>query len=247
MIEPRICIFAHRLFEDGNADDLHDITTPAEREKRCDELSKQGYEVYSGPAESDTRPKSVDGPAPPHWKQACGVAFSDTGTPDVQPPPWRVRATGTSYWNVVDENGVMVCSAVTREIAEFIARCREFASILGDANELCRSAYSIAERDGVNTSWASFRKRLKESLDRQHAIMHPLADPLLGPTSTVNSRHIVCPQCNGAKRVVVGPPLGSADGPQYDTCPTCDGKGIVEKDQVLPQEKPGGEWLLSPN
>lgn len=38
---------------------------------------------------------------------------------------------------------------------------------------------------------------------------------------------VICPTCNGAGRVVVGPPLGTADGPQYGNCPTCGGKGRV--------------------
>lgn len=42
-----------------------------------------------------------------------------------------------------------------------------------------------------------------------------------------------CPQCNGAGRVVSGPPLGSADGPQYATCPTCNGSGTVPDESVL--------------
>lgn len=37
----------------------------------------------------------------------------------------------------------------------------------------------------------------------------------------------ICPQCNGARRVATGPPLGIADGQQYDTCPTCNGSGTV--------------------
>lgn len=50
---PRIVIFAKRRDADGNVDVVFDITTPAEREQRTGELSKQGYEVYSGPAASD--------------------------------------------------------------------------------------------------------------------------------------------------------------------------------------------------
>lgn len=52
----RIVIFAKRRDTDGNADVVFDVTTPEEREQRTGELSKQGYEVYSGPAASDELP-----------------------------------------------------------------------------------------------------------------------------------------------------------------------------------------------
>lgn len=51
-----IVIFAKRRDTDGNVDVVFDITTPAEREQRTGELSRQGYEVYSGPAASDKVP-----------------------------------------------------------------------------------------------------------------------------------------------------------------------------------------------
>lgn len=91
----RIIIFARRQAEDGNSEFVFDITTDAEREKRTNELSRQGFEVFSGPPACDEKP----------------------------PEP--------------------------------------------------------------------------------------------------------CPECGGAKRVVVGPPLGTADGPQYGNCPTCHGAGVA--------------------
>lgn len=45
---------------------------------------------------------------------------------------------------------------------------------LESANSLCRSAMSIAERDGRDTNWESFRARLKESLELQHKVMYPI-------------------------------------------------------------------------
>lgn len=52
----RIVIFAKRRDTDGNVDVVFDITTPEDREQRTGELSRQGYEVYSGPAASDELP-----------------------------------------------------------------------------------------------------------------------------------------------------------------------------------------------
>lgn len=40
--------------------------------------------------------------------------------------------------------------------------------LLNESNELLCSAYSIAERDGVQTNWDAFRNRLKNALDAQH-------------------------------------------------------------------------------
>ena len=52
-MDVRFVIFARREDADGNADLLFDICTEAERNGRVDSLSKQGYEVYSGPCKSD--------------------------------------------------------------------------------------------------------------------------------------------------------------------------------------------------
>ena len=53
-----------------------------------------------------------------------------------------------------------------------IAEIRKQRKALEDANDLCRSAMQIAERDGAETYWAPFRDRLGESLKRQHEVMH---------------------------------------------------------------------------
>lgn len=52
----RIVVFAKRHDADGNGEYLFDICTEAEREERTSGLSKQGYEVYSGPPQSDLPP-----------------------------------------------------------------------------------------------------------------------------------------------------------------------------------------------
>ena len=48
----------------------------------------------------------------------------------------------------------------------------ELAEILEEANSLCRSAHSIADREGSATNWEAFKKRLEEGLIRQHKIMY---------------------------------------------------------------------------
>lgn len=52
-MEVRFVIFGQRHDADGNVDLHFDICTEAEREGRTDALSKAGYEVYSGPCDSD--------------------------------------------------------------------------------------------------------------------------------------------------------------------------------------------------
>ena len=49
---------------------------------------------------------------------------------------------------------------------------RRLKTALEDANGLCRSAMMIAERNG-EANWPTFTDRLRESLERQHAVMYP--------------------------------------------------------------------------
>lgn len=40
----------------------------------------------------------------------------------IAPAPWRSQETGTAtFWNVVDKDGVMVATAVSKELADAIA------------------------------------------------------------------------------------------------------------------------------
>lgn len=54
---------------------------------------------------------------------------------------------------------------------------RRLSTALVDANDLCRSAWQISERDGKETGWKNFRDCLGESLERQHRVMYPPNDP----------------------------------------------------------------------
>lgn len=44
---------------------------------------------------------------------------------------------------------------------------------LESANEICRSAFAIADREGQTTNWQAFRARAKESLAIQHRVLYP--------------------------------------------------------------------------
>ena len=54
-----------------------------------------------------------------------------------------------------------------------IATFQQVRDALEDANQLCRSAYQIALRNGERTNWDGYRKALGESLARQHRVMFP--------------------------------------------------------------------------
>ncbi len=49
----------------------------------------------------------------------------------------------------------------------------ELMEALKSANSLCRSANEIAKREGQDTNWESFQKKLDESLAIQHRVLYP--------------------------------------------------------------------------
>lgn len=61
--------------------------------------------------------------------------------------------------------------AAWRNQREAEARAEAMEKALLDANDMCRSAYSIARHDGRETDWSAWRNALKASLDRQHVIL----------------------------------------------------------------------------
>lgn len=52
---------------------------------------------------------------------------------------------------------------------------RAVKQALENPNELLRSAFAIAKRDGLDTNWEPFRRRLIEELRRERKIMYPKA------------------------------------------------------------------------
>lgn len=80
----------------------------------------------------------------------------------------------------------------------------ECKKLLLEANELLRSAYAIAQRNGEKTNWEAFRGQLKNALDAQHE-------------SGLTQRALdVCPACNG---------VGYMPGGWNPTCGQCAGTG----------------------
>lgn len=48
-----------------------------------------------------------------------------------------------------------------------------YRKALESANEICRSAFAIADREGATTNWQAFRARAKDSLALQHSVLFP--------------------------------------------------------------------------
>lgn len=61
----------------------------------------------------------------------------------------------------------------TNENARLLIENAQLREALNDANQFCRSALSIAERQGNQTNWSVFQASLRESLARQHAVLFP--------------------------------------------------------------------------
>ena len=53
--------------------------------------------------------------------------------------------------------------------------------LIREANEVCRSAHSIASRRGADTGWEAFIVKLNAVLADQHAFMYPKEDTATEP------------------------------------------------------------------
>jgi len=51
---------------------------------------------------------------------------------------------------------------------EYMKATKRLEKMLLEANELLRSAYAIAQRNGEQTNWEAFCGQLKKALDTQH-------------------------------------------------------------------------------
>ena len=51
---------------------------------------------------------------------------------------------------------------------EYMAATKRLEKMLLEANDLLRSAYAIAQRNGEQTNWEAFRGQLKKALEAQH-------------------------------------------------------------------------------
>lgn len=45
--------------------------------------------------------------------------------------------------------------------------------LLLEANDVLRTSMAIAERDGLDTGWEPFRRKLRKVLEKQHKILYP--------------------------------------------------------------------------
>ena len=61
-------------------------------------------------------------------------------------------------------------------IDELQEKCRKYKEMLFEANDVLRSAHSVASRDGLQTNWQAFRELLDKTLKDQHAVLWPSSD-----------------------------------------------------------------------
>lgn len=83
---------------------------------------------------------------------------------------WAIGMTADEYWNEAYKQERNRRCIDSPPVNYPVVPKEE--KIPQECNELLRSAYSIACRDGKDTNWEAFRGRLKCELDREHAIMH---------------------------------------------------------------------------
>lgn len=70
-----------------------------------------------------------------------------------------------------------------------VASRLDLMAMIKEANEMLRSAYAVAEREGGCTNWEAFRNRLKAVLEQQHRVMYP---------KSVSGTSKTCVMCNGS-------------------------------------------------
>ena len=61
---------------------------------------------------------------------------------------------------------------LTEEMQVLLGKITSLKEGLETANDLCRSANEIAKRNGAETNWEAFRKKLSISLKKQHIVMN---------------------------------------------------------------------------
>lgn len=75
---------------------------------------------------------------------------------------------------VTAADAALICTAVNERDA-LLSKVAQLREALEDANELCRSALAIAQREGLQTNWTAFTEQLKDSVKRQHEAMYARA------------------------------------------------------------------------
>jgi hypothetical protein len=79
-------------------------------------------------------------------------------------PYRRGHTAGTSTMKTED---------ILEELTRATEQIAELKTALKDANEWCRAAAAIAERQGHTTNWKGFLASISESLDRQRLALSP--------------------------------------------------------------------------
>lgn len=100
-------------------------------------------------------------------------------------PRW---ITSWPDWHGIPGNTEVVPSsdydALLTTHLELVGQFNGAIKMLQEANEVCRSASSIAQREGKYTEWDSFRYRLQKVLEAQHSALYPSASTT-GPRTEI--------------------------------------------------------------
>lgn len=100
----------------------------------------------------------------PTWC-VCGYAQEQREANDL-------RARVTELEDQIRREGKMIAAQQgLREVLN--ADLDRYRKALESANEICRSAFAIADREGKTTNWEAFRSRTKDSLALQHSVLFP--------------------------------------------------------------------------
>ena len=110
-------------------------------------------------------------------------------------PMNKLRAMCQTWWHRADSDcdpangsafaqgrgqGESTCAA---ELTAILPDVERLIEALRDANDKCRSAASIAQRDGKDTNWQAWRNQLGASLFKQQAAL-ALFDQPVAPKET---------------------------------------------------------------
>jgi hypothetical protein len=88
-----------------------------------------------------------------------------------------LRRIKLSIWGTaeIDRNASDIEKLIAewrKEIADVGLRIADLETALRDANQVCNTAHTIANRFGRETNWGPFAAKIEESLERQHRVLN---------------------------------------------------------------------------
>ncbi len=132
-----------------------------------------------------------------HVTQGGGIGFDVGGNVVVKPlREWHRIAASEMAWRIMAKQEAHYANLPTSEREAALQKALEdttadqikaeedaerlrlendrLRNLIEEANDVCRSAYQIAQRRGDNTAWPEFTARLGAALGNQHQILKAL-------------------------------------------------------------------------